>query len=235
MMADDDPETLTIAQHATLLSQMVLGLIPYVGPVIERSLIGVLQSRRENRVMATLEELTAQLKNVQRPLYVDAEHFQSLLEASLPLIASATKEEKRRAFRNLLLNAAVTSPHDDSVDEADLALRLVSEIDAPGLALIAAFGQLASDTIIVRNAATPFAFRGIHDQDSDKEPPPESPIVELPYAFSVLDEWRSRFVPRTNGGLGLFHVSGVSPKGSFRMTGNDRARLIVRWGYWADS
>lgn len=186
-MSDDTrqhQEALTPAQHTINGFRMVLQGIP-LGAVLEKAIFGVLDERRMNRVLQTLVELVERVERLERPVYVDSEQFLSLLESVLPVLARATQETKRRCLRDLLLHGATTPPDSPDWGEAELAARMIAEIDAPGLALLSATGLLAADEVIVWYLPAPTAHAITRGQEA-LQPAFSDSGVAIPYTRVVL-------------------------------------------------
>lgn len=229
-MSNDD-ESLTARDHTANLVRMLLGSVPVAGPLLDRGIFGVLDERRMKRVETTLAEIALRVNRMTRETYVHAEHFQAAIETLVPAIAKASNETKRRMLRDLLLHAVVTPPDDPLLDEAELAMRLVQEIDPPGLALIGAAAVLDAQQMLVRTDGPVFAWAPEGAQAPYELPPPDEPRVPLPYSPAVLAEWSRRMNPE-----GLCVFSGMSSSAvGFLTTPLPNAQLIARWAIWSDA
>jgi hypothetical protein len=83
------------------------------------------------------------LKESKRDPRVDSEQFVELLEAVTPSLVRATRNEKRERFRDLLLNTATLPPDSADWEKAKLAGQLLTELEAPALAVLASMAYYA--------------------------------------------------------------------------------------------
>ena len=96
---------------------------------------------RLKRVEHTLTEIGEAVHRTGVRARVDTEEFANLLERVLPAVSRAVSEERRAALRNLLINATTVESGSPEWDAANLAARLIEEIETPGLAILAALSK----------------------------------------------------------------------------------------------
>jgi hypothetical protein len=247
-MSDDnepgrDPAALSVRQHIESLVKMMAVVAPALSqalmgaPLLMQAVFGTLDERRANRVAATLKEVETRLSKIERRSYVECEEFQSLLETVVPLLARATNEDKRQRLRDLVFNSALVPPGHSDWGEAELAARIVSEIDGPGLAIIAAIGLLPSEAVTMWSLPSPAMFQGDHnfraEQGGVLVPPDDLPRVHLNYAWDVLVEWMIRL---GNSGLRVCQSRWGDAGGrgdgttvGYGLEVRPLGRLLVRW------
>ena len=112
--------------------------IPYIGSGIERLFFGKLDELRWRRIELTLKEISKQIESHKIPeMKFNNEYFANFLESVAPALGKAINEDKRRHFRDLMTNVIIDNQNDGKMDEANLCARLLDEIDAPGLKILA--------------------------------------------------------------------------------------------------
>jgi hypothetical protein len=125
--------------------QGVLLGIPVFGPSLAHFIFGPMAELRMQRFEKTLSEVAAAVKDRASQTAMANERFVELLESVAAPLSRSIDEGKRLRFRDLLTNAAQLRPDDAQWEAAALAARLLSEIDAPGLAILAAISQAGSE------------------------------------------------------------------------------------------
>lgn len=180
-----------------------LKAIPYIGSSLDQLIFGNLEELRWKRVEKTLREVADMMKEYRIPkTRVTDENFGNLLEFITPGIGRAINEDKRKRFRDLLLNSTKISSDDSEWEKANLSAKYLNEIDAPGLALLAAMHRL-----------TKYLDEDIYDWLSiEKEGDPSYPDHEAPsllciyaggkrhpkeilqYPWAVIEEWMYRLI-----------------------------------------
>ena len=233
-----DPEALSKRQHfegllkmlalvAPALSQALLGL-----PLLAQGVFGTLDERRANRIIATLKEVEERLRRVEGMTYVDTEEYQSLLESVIPQLARATHEDKRQRLRDLIFNTALLPPAHQDWGEAELAARVVSEIDGPGLAIVAAMGLLPGPYVTMWALPSPAMFSGLQ-KTTAAQGPGGLPRVALNFSFPALIEWVYRLQD-----LRICHGNRIDESGIANGAGAivgwagevaPLGRLLIRW------
>jgi hypothetical protein len=204
--------------------------VPYIGETLRQFIFGPAAELRMRRVEQTLTEVAQRLEALgAAPTTVYSEEFVGLLEVSVPKIARAVSEDTRERFRDLLLNAATLPPGSTEWRNAELAEELLSEIDAPGLAILAALGRCPEaiqpaegpvpNTLLV-SRPVPQLFVG----DFDFADPGE---VQRPlgYDWTVVGEWTQRLREKR---LLYFHT--VDARGGFtNIYLTPLGQLLIRW------
>lgn len=129
--------SLTKTEHATNIVQGLLLGAPAVGASLERLVFGPFQELRMKRIDQTVAEIAAALRDRGEPNGASKEEFAEFFDRVGPSIVRETTETKRRWFRDLLLNVALTPSGDPAMEEARLAIGLIEQINPPGLEIIA--------------------------------------------------------------------------------------------------
>jgi hypothetical protein len=127
--------------YAANAGRGLVKMIPWFGEGLEQFIWGPAEERRRRRLEQTLTEMADAIHRLEADDGVQTERFANMLEATAPLIARATNEDKRSRLRDLLVNAAQLEEDDQRWEEADLARELIAEIEGPGLAIMAALGR----------------------------------------------------------------------------------------------
>lgn len=124
-------------------------LLPHVGSALDELLFGRLNDSRWTRLETTLKELGEMMEARQiPPENALSEDFGGLLETTGPIIGRTTSEKKRSMLRDLLLNAVSLPPTDPKWESARMAGDLLSALEPPSLAIVAALHQLnARDSV----------------------------------------------------------------------------------------
>lgn len=206
--------------HAVNATRAILKAVPWVGSSLEQFMFGPLTELRMRRIEKTLTEIGQTLKRENIPPSVDNEDFANLLEVVAPALSKATNEDRRQRFRDLLLNASQTRAGDASWEEAKLASDLLSKIDPPGLAILAAIARSASQSFLsLMSLPKPQVFEGAFD--------PRHPQLhhELGYEWPVVEEWARRIRTMRLIDWGE-HMASV---GYGRVQLTDLGKLLVRW------
>ncbi len=216
--------------------QAMLLAIPYIGPTLERLIFGVGAEHRWQRLEATLQEVGESLRELGRPSQIEAEEFARLLEQVTGPIARATAPSKRERFRDILINAATTPPGDPRWEEASLAADLVTEIEAPGLDLLAKIWHMnqSSEEVAVAFTDPPRIYR------SREEALQPQLGLTLGYAAPVIEEWMRRlgemrlvhWVEPIHIREGNRHIETIRAAAEVRL--NPLGEMLVRWSL-ADS
>jgi hypothetical protein len=183
-----DPSEPDQPVYAANTMQAILLAIPVVGATLERLIAGPGQEFRQRRFEATLNEVVERLRALDAQEGIFKEQFIALLERTAPGIATSTVEDKRKAFRSLLINAALTPARSIEWEEAQLASDLLQEIEWPGIELLsklhAARSEL-SDIAIVFDDPSYLAF-----WPNDEGRPRSRLPLSFPYA--VTETWVDR-------------------------------------------
>jgi hypothetical protein len=183
---------LTATERNQNAVRALLKLIPHVGEAADRLIFGTLDDLRYKRLEQTLSDVLWRLEQM-GATPTQAEEFANLFERAKEKIARATSEDVRARFRDLLTNAAQVPSGDVRWGEAELAEQLLSELDGPALAVLAAVARLRGDnTTIVLARPTPHvaAWKSLN------EPQPELQSIAVSYAWPVMEEWIRRLMEK---------------------------------------
>ena len=113
--------------------------VPWIGSTLDQLLFGVGDELRWKRIESTLKELGEKMEERQiPPESILNSDFEDLLRRVSGELGQSTNEDKRKRFRDLLLNVAPIPSGDNEWESARLASELLKQIDAPGLAIMAA-------------------------------------------------------------------------------------------------
>jgi hypothetical protein len=177
---------LTIKDHAVNVAQGLLKGVPHVGASLEHFVFGPLQELRMRRIETTLGEVANALGPV-GALRLAQERFVTLLESITPSLSRSTDETKRACFRDLLRNAGELDQKDPKWSEAELAARLLDELESPALAILAAIARCAapcSNALTLTSRPTSQVFEGEFNYDN-----PGGPQHLIPYDWIVVEYW----------------------------------------------
>jgi hypothetical protein len=168
-----------------------LQLIPSIGPAIDQLFFGLMEERASKRVEDTLREIGEKLDELKIGHQVEGnEEFGYFLRDVIPPLSRSTNEDRRKRFRDLILNAAQVPSGDERWEEVYAFSKLLDSIDAPGLKILATIAQTLGD----RRRTYPmhrvyiflYPFIAITCQYDDFEP------RMLGYSEAVIEEWALR-------------------------------------------
>jgi hypothetical protein len=183
MTASDGP-SLSLKDKAIIAAQGTLMAVPYIGSTLEHFICGPLNELRLKRIERTLAEITETLGPEKAKAAIN-EQFVSLLESIAPELSRSASETKRHRFRDLLTNAAELPDESDGWEEASLASRLLKEMEAPALAIIAGVERCEPSTqVTLSSRPVSQVFCGRLDYDN-----PGEPQHVLPYEWVVVEFW----------------------------------------------
>ena len=138
---------LSLKDYGINVIQASLLSIPIVGASLEMLVFGAIAELRMKRVEETLREVGFALQEMKAEAHVqNNEDFANLLEGVIPGLGRSCSEEKRVAFRNLLINATQLMPGDPKWTEAELATSFINSVNEVGLSIIASLNSLGSQT-----------------------------------------------------------------------------------------
>jgi len=220
---------LSARDYSANTMEALLKGIPYIGETLRQFIFGPAAERRMRRVERTLAEIGQRLEALGATSAVDSEEFVGLLEISVPKIARAVSEDTRERFRDLLLNAATLPPGSPEWRSAELAEELLSEIDAPGLAILAVLGRCPE---AVQPSEGP-----VPNTSLVSRPVPQLVVGEFDYAnpgevqrpigydWPVVEEWTQRLREKR-----LLHFHASDARGGFvSIYLTALGQLLVRW------
>jgi hypothetical protein len=142
---DDDlplvPED-TRADLALDAVSAAVGLVPWLGGPLSAVLGGFSTSRRIDRVKEVVTSLAIQLQNFRSEAteqYVKTDEFHELLEKALRRAAEERNEDKRRVYRDFIINAIrkPSQPYDDRVR----LLRIIDDLGPDHIRVLTAIAQ----------------------------------------------------------------------------------------------
>jgi hypothetical protein len=158
--------------------------VPYLGSTLAHFIFGPLTELRIKRIEKTLNEIT-EMVGEEKAKTVNNEQFTNLLESLIPNLSRAVDEEKRQRFRDLLANAAELPSESSGWNEAHLASTLLSEIETPGLAILAGLDRFTrEERVTLASLPVPQVFQGEFDYEN-----PGEPQYVLPYEWPVVEYW----------------------------------------------
>ena len=140
------PARLTLGDHAR--NTFLAGLIgvPVIGPSLEKLCFGALDELRMRRIEATLAEVSESMEREGKSHRIDDnEEFAALQESVTPGPSRATSEQKRVAFRNLLLNVMQLPPGDPGWIDVEVVIRLLDQVNEVGHSFLASFYLIKMD------------------------------------------------------------------------------------------
>lgn len=213
---------LSRAEHAANVGKALLKGIPYIGATIEQFVFGPLVELRMKRIEATLAEFAEAVQRGGSERHVATEQFANLLEEVLPQLGRTTNDDKRTCFRDLLTNATSLDAGDAEWEQADLAKKLLTELEGPALATLAALAKL-KDPEAVALVSRPLP-QLVTESEFDWDNPIKGDFV-IGYDWPVVEEWWWRMnemrlvTHKTGDGRGGFGGIGLTRLG----------RLLVRW------
>lgn len=200
----------------------VIKAVPYIGESLDFLLFERLNEDRFDRIERTLAEVGKRLEELDVPQVSPAEEFGNLLEEIAPALTRAINEDKRARFRDLLVNAATVSGGSTIWAEANLASRLIVELDPAALAVLAAierFGGVEPANIVSRPEP-----QIVPQEDWDWDSPTAGDCV-IGYSWPVVEEWCRRLKERR-----LMQYQSVDARGGFgRVALADLGKVLIRW------
>src|SRR5579885_1318772 len=170
-----------------------LQLIPNVGGAIDRLMFGSLDDLRSKRMEDTLKEIGVKLEELGLDHYIDNnEDFGNLLQDVAPPLSRSSNEDRRRRFRDLILNATQIPAGDVRWEEVHFASKLLDSIDAPGLAILAALVRCKHEHVWIFSQPIPYVHDGEVDVAKHDWRLVAEPHHGLQYDWTVIEEtvWR---------------------------------------------
>ncbi len=217
-----EPTDLSKKEHAVNAARAILKGIPYIGSTLEQFAFGPLEELRMRRIETTLAEVAEALKKCGPDCHVATEEFVNLLEEVLPELSRATNEEKRKCFRDLLTSAAFLDAGEAAWEQAVLARKLLTDLEAPALATIAALANCdAAEPVALVSRPKP---QLVAESEFDWDNPVEESWV-IGYDWPIVEEWCQRMRE-----MRLITFGSVDARGGFGGIGlTPLGRLLVRW------
>lgn len=212
---------LTLKEESTNAIRALLKGIPYLGATLDQFTFGRLEMLRHKRLQATMTEIAERLKECNAAPQVDSEQFVNLLETVVADLVRSTEKEKREGFRDLLLNAAVLPPSSTEWEEAKLAAQLLSELEAPALAVlanVARYMEAHPPNIVILPRA-----QVVNPDTFTWNMPSLGPLV-IGFDWPVVQEWAMRLKEK--------RLIGFAPDARGGFTGvvlTDLGKMLVAW------
>ena len=216
-------DRLTAKDYARNSAEALLKVVPYIGEGLVQFIFGPLQERRQKRLEQTLTEVGESLVGLNCEARIQTEQFANLLEVVGPQLARAADEVKRLSFRQLLTNAATLGENSGDWSTAQLAGALVTELDPPALAVLAAIhrsGTPRSGLLLVSRPVPQVVDAGSFNWDR-----PAVVGVEIHYPWPVIDEWFNRLREKRVVALGSVDARGGFGAVALTSLGN----VLVQW------
>ncbi len=132
----------TRTDQAIELAGVATAAIPWLGGPISAVLSGVSFGRKIDRVKEVVNGILADLRELRSDVsekYVQTDEFQELLEATLRRASEEHNEEKRRIYRDFVVNA-IRRPG-DSYDDQLRILRTLEDLSLDHIRLLRAMAQ----------------------------------------------------------------------------------------------
>lgn len=208
-------EKLTATDGGLIAAEGLIKAIPFAGESLSTFIFGPLAELRWKRVEKTLKEIDEAVKNLPNASVV-SEEFAGLIEQVGPQVARSVSEERRIVLKNLLLNAATIPAGRPKWDEAALMAEIVRETDTPGLNVLAALSQCTNQSNYV--SCNPSSR--VYDGGTEWKKPTDV-YFELPYEWTVVEEWCYRLKERRligfnsgdhNGGFGGVYLTPLAKR-----------------------
>jgi hypothetical protein len=206
--------------------RVAIQLIPSVGGALDRLIFGLLDDMRMRRFEETLKEIGERIEELGLDHHVDDnEDFGNLLQDIAPPLSRSSNEDRRRRFRDLILNAAQLQPGDNRWEEVYFASNLLNSIGAPGLAIMAILSRCKNERVQVFSRPCPY----VHDAEDDLINHDWTKIAEphfaIHYDWTVVEEWVRRLTE-----MRLIWLKGSDARGGFsNVQLTELGQLLVRW------
>jgi hypothetical protein len=196
-------------------------LVPFVGESLNQLAFGPIDELRAQRVEATLYEIVARL-DAMGAASAKTEEYVNLLERVLPSVARAVNDDVRARFRDLLTLAAPVPAGDARWADAQLADRLLTELEAPALAILARLASIPEGMpAMIVSRPEPQVIKG----DAFDWASPHLGPAPLGYKWVVVEEWCRRLREKR-----LVGYSSSDARGGFGGIGLwPLGRLLVEW------
>ncbi len=222
-----------IALNMTAYAQNVLRAaikgLPWIGTSLEQLVYGNVDERRWRRMERTLSEVGEEMKRRNIPPdFVLKEDFEQLLRQVASSASESTNEDKRKRFRDLLVNSVTLPEGDPQWESSRLAATYLEQLEGPAFSILAAiaaenaFDDSANKVSISRHPepqVSRLSGQNASDYDTD--------VVyhALGYEWAVVQSWMEKLLELklisfgTSAGAKGFGQIQLTVKGSF----------LVRW------
>jgi len=207
-----------------------LKALPF-GAAADEATFGVLEALRQRRVETTLDEVADRVRALHGIAVTFSEELGNLVEASARGLARAVREETRARFRDLLINAAPLPPGDVAWEETLLVSHLLNQIDAPGLALLAALSKNRSNrSTVTAHPSVRVYIAEVSVAEARESPEALGAYHEISFSWPVVEEWMHRL-----GAMRLLGYKSIDARGGFASVYlRDLGLMLVRWAQRED-
>jgi hypothetical protein len=120
-----------------------VSMVPWLGGPLSAVLSGASFGRRIDRVKEVVTTLAIQLQNFKSEAseqYVKTDEFHELFEKALRSAAEERNEDKRRIYRDFIVNA-IRQPSQSPYDERVRILRVIEDLDLDHIRVLRAIAQ----------------------------------------------------------------------------------------------
>ena len=203
--------------------------LPWIGASLEQLAYGNVDERRWRRMERTLSEVGEEMKRRNIPPdFVLKEDFGQLLRQIASSASESTNEDKRKRFRDLLVNSVTLPEGDPQWESSRLAATYLEQLEGPAFSILAAiaaenaFDGSANKVSIFRHPEPQVSqLAGVSASDYDND------VVyrALGYEWAVVQSWTEKLFELklirsgTSAGEKGFGNIQLTTKGSF----------LVRW------
>lgn len=194
--------------------------LPFVGESLAQFIFGSLEEIRFRRLQNTLSEVVSILRENGHNPILEREEFVNLLQDVAPEIARSVSEERRVLLRNLLSNAVIALNGSKHLHGADLAAKLILEIDPPGLVVLSELSKCKSKNSYIASQPTPRIYDG--GEAFDK---PTAIVYTIDFEWAIVEEWTMRL--RGQRLIGFNSSDARGGFGGLQLTG--LGRLLIEW------
>ena len=209
--------------------------IPYIGGSLDELIYGRGNEARWRRIESLLADLGRQMEALGiPPEAVEREEFGDLLEVVAPAARRTGSEDKRRMLRKVLLNASALETGNPDWEAARLAAELVSDLEPPALAVLAALDRMGTKSTGRIELARDGEMAEVRWNRSPQSEggPVFRKRIPIPYDWLVVEHaYRRmsvsypRLVQAGAHGRDVYQGMGLMPLGS----------LVIRWAGEGDS
>jgi len=159
----------TKTETALDVASIVSSAVPWIGSPVSNVLSGVSFGRKLNRVREVLIGFIENLQDFKSKVseeYVKTEEFEELLEKTLRMVADERNEEKRRIYREFLINA-VKFPG-EPYDEQFRFLKTLEELQGDHIRIIYALMEKPQDSSRLMGSPGQTLSRRLPDMPGDR-------------------------------------------------------------------
>jgi hypothetical protein len=141
-----------------------LQIIPSVGPALDKLMFGLMDDLRSKRFQATIKEIGEKVEALGLENQVDEnEDFGNLVRDVAPPLSRSANEDRRRRFRELILNPTQIPKGDARWEELYFASKLLDSIGAPGPAILSNLARCTNERVWMFSRPYPYIHDGTVD------------------------------------------------------------------------